>query len=142
MLQDSRLRFLIVGGFNTILDMGILLLMTHLGLGIFAANLISTSIALASSFLFNRRFTFRANGSKPIWLQAVQFLVVTLIGLWLLQPPIIAFVNDRVAYYSDLGPQLNLLIGKAVATVVTLVWNYLLYSRFVFNNKTPQNGSR
>lgn len=134
MFQDSRIRFLLVGGMNFLIDTGILLFLTYVGFGIFLGNLISTSIALASSFLFNRRFTFRAGGAKPMWLQAVQFLGVTLFGLWVLQPPIITFISQQVTHL-ELSSQLNLLIGKVAATVVTLVWNYFLYSRFVFRTE-------
>jgi len=146
MLQDSRFRFLVVGGVNFLIDTGILLALSYAGLALLPANIISTSIALTISFLVNRRFTFRADGSKPMWLQAVQFLGVTLFGLWVLQPPVIALINrlidSYIPYYEIpfAGSFLDvpLLAGKVVATVVTLVWNYLLYSRFVFkpSNRT------
>lgn len=130
-LKHPLARFLVVGVANTVIDMGVLVLLTRQGMGLFGANLISTTCGLVFSFLVNRKFTFHADGTKPVWLQATQFTAVTLFGLWVLQPPIITGVQDLVAPM-DLQDDVALLVGKAAATAVTIVWNYVLYSRFVF----------
>jgi putative flippase GtrA len=52
-------------------------------------------------------------------------------GLWVIQPAIIAFVAWLLAS-SNLSKPIILLAGKLLATVVTLIWNYILYSKFVF----------
>jgi putative flippase GtrA len=61
----------------------------------------------------------------------VYFLLITLVGLWIIQPIIINLVKLLVEQWL-LNSSVILLIGKLLATCVTLVWNYLLYSRFVF----------
>lgn len=121
----KKLRFAIVGGTNTVIDFGILFVLSGLGMDKIFANYISTSIALIFSFFANKKYTFKSEASAKR--QIAPFLVVTLIGLWVLQPLIIW------AYTAALGDSsFSLFVAKLLATVASLVWNYLLYSRFVF----------
>lgn len=124
----SKLRFALIGGINTALDFGLLFGLTALGLDKIIANYISTGFALIFSFFANRSYTFKSTTSTKK--QIVPFLIVTLIGLWILQPLIIW------AYTSVVGDDaLSLFVAKLLATVASLTWNYLLYSRFVFKDK-------
>lgn len=126
----EKLRFAIVGGANTALDFGILFLLVFFGLDKIPANFISTSIAFVFSFFVNKSFTFKStNGNAKK--QFVMFLVITMIGLWVLQPLIITGVSLLFASTGWAEPVI-LFIGKLLATVVTLVWNYVLYARYVF----------
>jgi putative flippase GtrA len=126
------LRFALVGFVNTAVDFVILFALTALGMQVFFANVISTSAALGLSFVLNRNFTFRSGGERRR--QIVLFFAVTLVGLWILQPLVIAGVQLLLPF----DDQLSLLIGKVCATVVSLTWNYLLYSRLVFpDEKKP-----
>jgi putative flippase GtrA len=102
-------------------------LLTSFGLNKFVANFISTSVAFIFSFFANRSFTFKSTGS--IKKQVLPFLLVTLSGLWLLQPALIWLVSLPL---QELNETVSLLIAKLVATIGSLVWNYVLYSRFVF----------
>ncbi len=121
----KKLRFAIVGGTNTVIDFGILFVLSGLGMDKILANYVSTSIALIFSFFANKKYTFKSEASAKR--QIVPFLVVTLIGLWVLQPLIIW------VYTGALGDDsLSLFVAKLLATIATLIWNYLLYSRFVF----------
>ncbi len=132
---------MLVGGMSTVIDMVALLLLTRAGLALFWANMASTTIALAFSFAVNRRVTFKPVPGKPVWRQAVEFVVVTLVGLWLIQPPIIAGVQGLIEPLS-LGHDVELLVGKGAATAVTMVWNYVLYSRLVFASGRRKVGAR
>ena len=125
----KKIRFALVGGTNTAIDFGILFGLTWLGLDKIVANYISTGIALIFSFFANKTFTFKAKSGNAKR-QFVSFLVVTLIGLWIIQPGIIWLYTSL----TDDSP-VSLLIAKLIATVASLVWNYLLYSRFVFTHK-------
>lgn len=125
----KKIRFALVGGTNTAIDFGILFGLTWLGLDKIVANYISTGIALIFSFFANKTFTFKAKSGNAKH-QFVSFLVVTLIGLWIIQPSIIWLYTSL----TDDSP-LSLLIAKLIATVASLIWNYLLYSRFVFTHK-------
>ncbi len=121
----KKLRFAIVGGTNTVIDFGILFILSGLGIDKILANYASTSIALVFSFFANKKYTFKSKASAKR--QIIPFLVVTLIGLWGIQPLIIW------TYTASLGDgSLSLFIAKLLATIASLIWNYLLYSRFVF----------
>ena len=117
----QKIRFLLVGGTNTAIDFGLLFILNTLGLPRVPSNTISTGVAFIFSFFANRNFTFSAN-SGNIKKQITLFIIVTLFGLWVIQPIIISLIS-------------NLLVGKIIATAVTLVWNYLFYSRLVFKKE-------
>lgn len=127
--RRKPLRFVFVGVLNTLIDFGILFALTAIGLAVVPANMISTAVALAFSFVVNRSFTFASTGN-PVP-QAIKFLLVTLFGLWALQPLVLlagtALLDDPI------GQHASLLLSKVAATIVSMVWNYLLYDRFVFS---------
>jgi putative flippase GtrA len=128
----DKFRFVMVGGTNTFIDFSILFALTSIGLRDITSNFISTSIALTFSFFANKMFTFKDRTKDK--LQFVRFLTITLIGLWILQPIII--VLSRISLESTVDDSnIVLLVGKLLATCVTLVWNYLLYKKFVYNKK-------
>ena len=126
----EKLRFALVGGFNTALDFGLLFLFVALGLDKIAGNFLSTSIAFVFSFFANKSFTFKSKGGNAKR-EFITFMVVTLIGLWILQPLVILAVSAAITPLQLTEP-IVLFIAKLIATIVSLVWNYLLYSRFVF----------
>lgn len=126
-------RFATIGVINTALDFGLLFLLTHLGLNPIVANYISTGTAFIFSFFANRNITFKGSSGK-IHHQIALFFIVTFIGLWIWQPLIILGV-DKLLANSGYSDGVTLLIGKLVASVFTLVWNYVLYARLVFKTK-------
>lgn len=129
----DKLRFALVGGVNTAIDFGILFGLVALGLDKIPSNFISTSFAFLFSFFANKSYTFK-DKSKQTKRQFVSFLVVTLFGLWVLQPIVISLSAILLTGFS-LDTSIVLLIGKLLATLVTLVWNYLLYRKFVFKRE-------
>ncbi len=133
LLKDKRIRFLAVGSLNTISDISIYWLLATAGIAVIIANIISTSIGMMVSYTLNRNFTFRAQaGDKRR--QIILFLVVTLFGLWVIQPVIIL---SAAALFKDIAylRSFENLLPKLVATVASLVWNYCLYNKVVFKNK-------
>lgn len=129
----EKLRFALVGGANTAIDFGILFGLVFLGVDKLAANFVSTGIAFVFSFFVNKSFTFKSTGGNAKK-QFGLFLVITLFGLWVIQPVIISGTTWMLDGTS-LNDGVILLIGKLIATVATLIWNYVLYSRFVFKKE-------
>lgn len=126
----KKLRFIIVGTINTIVDFSVFMAVSQLTNWPLFVNYISTTIALTFSFFANKYVTFEdQKRNNP--LQITKFLAVTLIGLWILQPIIISmslfFLQDTFES-NDIG----LFISKGFATIFTLIWNYYLYNKFVF----------
>lgn len=129
----DKFRFGIVGIANTALDFILLFLFVGLGLDKIVANYISTSIAFVFSFFVNKSFTFKLKGGS-IPKQFLLFIGISIVGLWVIQPLIILGVDALLAG-TNLSEGAILFTAKIVATVGSMIWNYLLYSRVVFKNK-------
>lgn len=131
--KQQIIRFGVVGGANTALDFGLLFLLKSLGLPVITSNLISTSVAFCFSFFANKKYTFKTTDSN-IKREIVLFIVVTLFGLWVLQTLVIKASLTLLAP-TGLSADIALLAAKLIATFVSLVWNYILYSLLVFPTK-------
>jgi putative flippase GtrA len=132
--HGDKIRFALVGGANTALDFILLFLFVNLGVNKIVANYFSTSISLLFSFFANKSFTFKdtsANAKKQFGL----FLLITIAGLWVLQPVIIWAVSLLLEAYIQ-NESVVLFIAKLIATVASLIWNYFLYSKIVFKKAT------
>lgn len=127
--HESKLRFALIGGINTGIDFALLVLLNSVGVNKYIANFISTSAAFIFSFFANRTFTFKSSGDAKK--QAIPFLIVTLSGLWILQPLIIWLCTPL---FNSLNQEIALLLAKLIATIASLIWNYVLYSRIVFKS--------
>lgn len=125
--------FAIIGGLNTILDFIILFSLATFGVPITVANICSTGITFANSFSLNKKITFKSvsNNKKELFREMALFIIVTLFGLWAIQNFIIfmllpffenIFKNNKIA----------LLISKLIATIFSLIWNFILYKKVVF----------
>ena len=130
----QKLRFAIVGGANTALDFILLFLFTGIGMDKIVANYFSTGISLLFSFFANKSFTFK-NKTGSAKKQFVLFLIITIAGLWVLQPIIIWLSSTALQPYIT-NEAANLFVAKLLATIASLIWNYLLYSRLVFKKET------
>ncbi|MGI9028320.1 MAG: GtrA family protein [Candidatus Saccharimonadales bacterium] len=122
--------FFVIGLFNTSLDIIIYLLLLKAGLTIVLANIISTSITLAISYRLNKRFTFKDRQAGHTSL--IKFLIITLTGLWLLQPIAIYGVLWLLNTQTIVSSLFYNLISKLAATSVSMVWNFVLYEKIVF----------
>ena len=126
----EKIRFGIVGAANTALDFALLFILVALGLDKIPANYISTGISFIFSFFVNKSFTFKSKGGN-VKKQFAIFIIVTIIGLWIIQPIIITVISNVLANTGWAAP-IILFTAKIVATVASLIWNYLFYSRLVF----------
>lgn len=130
----TKFRYLLIGTINTAIDFGILFMLTwFISTPKELANIISTTIAFAFSFVANRSFTFRSRTSN-VRRQLLLFTLVTLFGLWVIQTIIIALLAPIFISF-NLSQSVALLISKLIATVASLIWNYLLYTNVVFKDK-------
>lgn len=127
--KREKARFGLVGVANTALDFGILFGLHALGVNSLVANFFSTSAAFVFSFFANRKFTFKSSGDMKR--QFPSFLLVTLAGLWIIQPFII-WATEPLFVSFGLIAWMSLFGAKLLATVASLTWNYILYSRLVF----------
>lgn len=126
----DKARFGIVGVANTLLDFVILLVLRSLGVPTVIANYPSSTAAVIFSFFANKNYTFKAKGTN-LKREITLFLVFTLFCAWVIQPLVILFV-ELILRNLDIQTLTLSVTAKIAATTVTLVWNYLTYSRFVF----------
>lgn len=123
-------RFVLVGGANTLIDVLLLILLRSLGVPLWIANAASTSAGLAFSYFANRSFTFRS--TKRSTSQIFWFVLVTLFGLWVLQPLAMTLVISLAS--TRLEEPILTLVAKGVATVVSMTWNYAMYKKVIFRH--------
>lgn len=138
--QHTKVRFVAVGALNTFIDFAIFnLFVAVLSTGIVIASIVSTTVAMAISYLLNHKAVFRSDQSHSIK-QIVLFLIVTLSGIWIIQTLIMVQVLGLLERLFDPAGQSFLLwflqnVAKAFGVVCSAVWNYLGYSRLVFRKK-------
>lgn len=134
-LKNSHqvMRYGLVGLINTVIDFGLLFTLTSLSFPVELANVCSTGTAFAVSFFMNKKYTFKTTDTNVLR-EMILFVIVTLFGLWVLQTIVINLSLPLMTHVFH-SPNLALLASKLVATCVTLVWNYLLYSRLVFRKR-------
>ena len=135
--HETKLRFGLIGGLNTLLDFGLLFAFSSiLGVPKLFANILSTSVAFVFSFFANKKYTFKSN-SKNIVREIALFTIVTLFGLWVLQGTVL-YIVVPILVQLGLSEAMSLFVAKLLATIVSLIWNYLLYSRVVFKNSSEK----
>lgn len=128
--NPQLLRFGLVGGVNTALDFGLLFILKFIGVPVELANIMSTGTAFVFSFFANKKYTFKSTGSN-VMREIILFIVVTLTGLWVLQTLVINLLHQPLTSLVG-NDDMGLFVAKLLATLVSLTWNYLLYSRVVF----------
>lgn len=132
---SKPIRFILVGISNTILDFGLMNVFQLVGLPLLVANTASTGIAMIYSFLMNKKWTFRNAGQNYIQ-QVILFFVFTIIGIWIIQNGCIWLIQTFIPHFG-LSDQLFANIAKLIASVPSLVWNYVTYNKVVFRSKNP-----
>ncbi len=84
LFKIQQIRFLFVGGLNTIVGYGTYALLIMLNVNYLLANTISTVVGVIHSYIWNRKFTFKSN--KNVKSELFKFVIVYcisyLIGLF------------------------------------------------------------
>lgn len=130
------LKFITVGGLNTLIDIGILNLLMYLsgiysGSTIIVFNVISVSAAIVNSYFWNKYWTFSAKEKENQAQEFGSFIVVSLGG---------ALINTLVVYslttFVDpafgLSKEIWANFAKVLAIGLAWLWNFSGYKFFVF----------
>jgi putative flippase GtrA len=125
--MKKLLRFAIAGGIGFCVDAGLLALLLHTTpLGPFIARLIAIAIAMAVTWIFNRRFTF----DKSRHSLAVEGFRYGSVGITS------AIVNYGIYAALLLAiPSLQPLAAMVFATAASMLFSFFGYSRFVFRSE-------
>lgn len=129
---SKKLRFGMVGIANTTVDVVILnVLVNILGFALVPANIISTTFAMLCSFILNKKGVFQSKDPRYAR-QLALFLFVTLMGIWGLQTAVVFLVYNFLQTIAVLPLAIDMNIAKIIGVLVSMVWNYIWYSRVVF----------
>ena len=132
--RNQFIKFGFVGLGNTILDLGVYILLTR-SLHFFAvnyllANTISWICAVMFSFTMNRYWTFKAHFHSAARTQYAKFFIVSVVSLLLSQ--ITLFVAVDVVGIHDLA-------GKAASIVIVMFWNFFMNKKWTFRHAAVQH---
>lgn len=139
-------KFGLVGILNTLIDFIVYnVLSSVVGLSLVKSNIVSTSIAMIFSFTANKRVVFRKRKGS-VAKQAILFFVVTAFGLYVIQTGAIKILTEvwlaPITLLLAVAHGLNIVNhdqflakngAKALATVLSLAWNYIMYKKVVFS---------
>ena len=128
--KAQKIRFVFVGFLNTVIDFSFLFLLKSIGLPEIPSNIISTFIAFSFSFFANKTYTFKSSGGNIIR-EMILFTVVALFGAWVIQS-FVLWSSLNIISSIDISEYAKLFIAKIIAVLVSMVWSYIMYSRFVF----------
>lgn len=129
--HGEKIRFVLVGGFNTLLDFCVFgLLANIIGVDKVVSNIISTTICITVSFILNYKFVWKSE--KSIKTTAVGFLAVSLFSAWVVQSLVILGVT---ALFGETG--FIKLVAKLCGCIAGMTTNYFGY-KIVFKKKPAQ----
>ncbi|MDO5720381.1 MAG: GtrA family protein [Actinomycetaceae bacterium] len=135
-------RFLLVGGMNYVVDVGVfnLLRATLLAAQPVTAKVISAVVATLFSWVANRSWTFSTRARGRMLHEFAGFIAVNLLGL--LPPVVCLWLSHYVlGFDSQLADNISAnIVGVALGTVV----RYVGYTLYVFNggSRSDANGKK
>jgi putative flippase GtrA len=138
-------RFATVGVFNTLFDLTILNSLVFLGhIPYVAANLVSASTSICSSYFLNHHFVFKSQ-DKHSFKRFIKFFAVTGIGILGIQSLVIYGVTHLLSHQQNLVTDIirdlhlhlshkafDLNLGKLVAVFFAMCWNFVIYHLVIF----------
>jgi putative flippase GtrA len=130
------LRYSVVGFSSTVIDFGVLALLTNVwSWHPLAANPISFVMGVTNGFIWNRYWTFRgARHDEPVG-QYVRFVLVNLGGVLIDQ----SILAGALAWGPGAGLTLNVAKwgGKVAAIPFVVAWNFTANVRWTFRRRRP-----
>lgn len=136
-------KFLVVGGLGFVIN-AVLLKIFHdtYKLDPFFANLIGAGVAIFSNFNFNNLWTFKEqkiHGIVQYLWKMIQFYATSVFGVVFIQSGTI-FIGDKI-----IGPDVIFHFGPlsiryymiyfVIGTGLLLIWNFFIYSKFIWKKK-------
>jgi len=148
-------KFILVGGLNTLVDWGVLSFLIfafreYLSIdsrdvlfGIFSLTIVFYSLfkavsfilATTNSYIWNKFWTFRRRTTEKIGKEFLQFIIISTIG-FLINVGIASFVFKSISPFAGSNIDQWAIISAAIATVISMIWNFLGYKFIVFEKAT------
>jgi putative flippase GtrA len=136
------LKFAAVGAIGSVVDFGIMNLMTHLfEMPLVYAGTISFICAVLSNFTLNRFWTYPESRSRHVLHQLGMFFLVNTAGI-LIRVPILHFVEPPMArafegivhLSHDTAETLAKNATLAAAIGIVMIWNYFINRYWTYND--------
>jgi len=134
-------KYALVGIANTAVDFGILNLLAWVigkyeGGIVGILNVVSFIVAVIHSYFWNKFWTFENKKKVNTVIQFIQLVIVSIIGM-LINTVIVYAMSTLVQPACGLGPKAWLNIAKVIATIASLIWNFIGYKLIVFKEVKP-----
>lgn len=133
--ENKIVRFILVGGSATAIDFVLLNVFVLAGFSALLSNIISTTSAMVFSFITNKKYTFKSD-SKNYRKEVILFFIFTAISMWLVQGVVINYLPGLLPTSWPEYIQLN--VSKIMATVISMICNFLAYELVVFNENNQK----
>jgi putative flippase GtrA len=137
------IKFALVGISGTLIDVGLFNLFNQaFSISANYAKAYSFSLAVFNNFLWNRLWTFPESKSLPFAKQFSQYLLVSIIGLFINLFIFATFDPRLIKTFSNILPADFIFsptvvghnVSVAIATIVVLFWNYFANRYWTFKN--------
>jgi putative flippase GtrA len=129
LLADERVRFVIIGGINTVLGYGLFVVFFFTvgdAIGYLGSLYASYAVAIVIAFTLHRRFTFRVTGTGNVAVDFVRFASVHIVSLVINTVALPVLVE-----YVGLHP----LPAQALIVVITTLVSYFGHKLFSFRRQ-------
>ena len=125
LFEDKKVRFLFVGILNTIFGYAVYALFIYLKMHYFLAQLLSSILAIAHSYLWNKYFTFRSPGRSAS--EIIRFVSVYAVSYLL---------NMGILFVSIEYFKWNAYFAGFICLFVTTVISYVGHKNISFRRTT------
>ena len=143
--DKERLRFLkfaAVGALGSVIDIGIMNVLTHLfSMKLVYAGSISFIFAVFSNFTLNRYWTYPDSRSRPLMHQLGMFFLVNSIGIGIRIPvlhyvePVMTGAIERMAHLSNTTAESLAKNATLILAIgVVMIWNFFVNRYWTYND--------
>ncbi|MBK9926437.1 MAG: GtrA family protein [Anaerolineales bacterium] len=140
--RNRFFKFAVVGATGSVVDIGIMNLLTRLfHLPLVAAGSISFICAVTSNFIGNRYWTYPDSRSRPLAHQLGMFFLVNAIGIAIripilkyLEPPIALFIENMTHMTYQAADALAKNATLIFAIGVVMLWNFFINRYWTYND--------
>ncbi len=133
LLQAAR--FLLVGGLNTFIDLGVLNLLifaggTAVGIWFTIFKGIAFIVAVLNSYVWNKYWTFEAK-TQAQGKEFLGFLLVSIVG-FVINVGVASFLVNALGAPDAISENMWANVAAVTATFTAMLWNFIGYKLFVF----------
>lgn len=128
-VQNKFIRFIFVGGINTLFGLGVYCLMILVGLSYIWATLISQVLGVFFNFMTTGTLVFENSDKKLIFKFIISYILTY-------------FINVGINRVTQLSFGLNEYFSGIVAIIISALISFLILKFFVYNDKSNDKNEK